>query len=142
MGKYSMTLWAMAAVTASATSAFAQEVPASAAKAKVESTATPAEDPIAASARQRTYTAGRRNEGASPAMSEAAPATPDCSPTQGAQARTGRIVLTNKGKAASCTQAVPTGQTPSRLSMTPTTTKVVAPAPAQPAKGHSEKGIK
>jgi hypothetical protein len=124
MGKYSLTLWAMLAVTVAAAPAFAQEAPA-AAKEKAKPTGTVSRPGGAASAsyarcapgnptagtegncpstggteaaegKGRTYTGGRRNEDAPPAAVEATPAA--------------------------------SGDMPSRLSMTPTTIKAVAPA--------------
>jgi hypothetical protein len=139
MGKYNVALWAMLAVTAAAAPAFAQDVPAAAEKkapvkagtlAKpggavsasyarcvpgqpAEPEATcPSADP--AEGKGRTYTGGRRNDDAPTASAE--------------MAKTGVAPVS--------------ADMPNRLSMTPTTAKKVAPPAAQPAKGHSEKGIK
>lgn len=203
MGKYSLTLCALLAMTAAAAPAFAQDAPAAAEKkapaassvggmtkgggavsssyarctpepgnpiggvivkggqnptkkttaSEPEGSCPPAGGPEGAEAAEgkgRTYTGGRRNDVQPSASTGTAEVRQGASLMGGRDgplpaAMTAAEPGTPAGPGAEEAKIAPASSMPSRLSMTPTTTKQtakVAPAPAQPAKGHSEKGIK
>ncbi|OSZ69739.1 hypothetical protein CAP40_02500 [Sphingomonas sp. IBVSS2] len=126
MGKYHVALWAMLAVTAATAPAFAQEAPVAAAKEQ---------------AKPKAETLTGRPGAASSSYARCAPGTPI-----GGIVVKGGVNPTKRSaepEGACTSEEAATPAMPSRLSMTPTTTKAVAPAATQLLKRSiSEKGVK
>lgn len=129
MGKYHVALWAMLAVTAATAPAFAQEAPVAAAKEQ---------------AKPKAETLTGRPGAASSSYARCAPGTPG-TPIGGIVVK-GGVNPTKRSaepEGACTSEEAATPAMPSRLSMTPTTTKAVAPAATQLLKRSiSEKGVK
>jgi hypothetical protein len=139
MGKYSLTLWAMLAVTVAAAPAFAQEAPA-AAKEKAKPTGTVSRPGGAASASYARCAPGNPIggiivKGGSNLTTGTAGTEGNCPSTGGTEAAEGKGRTYTGGRRnedapPAAVEATPaaSGDMPSRLSMTPTTIKAVAPA--------------
>nr|WP_294811917.1 hypothetical protein [uncultured Sphingomonas sp.] len=140
MGKYSLTLWAMLAVTVAAAPAFAQEAPAAVKEKAKPKAGTISGMPGAASASYARCAPGNPIggiivKGGSNLTTGTAETEGNCPSTGGAEAAEGKGRTYTGGRRnedapPAAVEATPaaSGDMPSRLSMTPTTIKAVAPA--------------